>query len=203
MKPLYWIGYTFFKLVGKLFFDLKIYGRENLIEDRGAIVASNHQSFMDPPLVGVAHLKEMSYLARDTLFKNKVFGWILREVNSVPVDRTRGDISAMKTIMRLLKDGKRVIIFPEGTRSKDGNLQPARAGVGLLIAKTRVPVVPVRVFGSFDALPKSGKLRFCPITVVIGKPIEFDPAEFQGGDREIYQKLSDRVMAEIAKLQNP
>jgi 1-acyl-sn-glycerol-3-phosphate acyltransferase len=203
MRLIYRIGYTAFNIFGKLLFNFKVYGRENLIEDGPAIIASNHQSFLDPPLVGMAHSKDIYYLARDTLFKNKIMGWILREVNSVPVDRNRGDVGAIKTILRTVKEGKRVIIFPEGTRSVDGNLQPARAGLGLVIAKTLAPVVPVRVFGSYEVLPKSGKFRFARLTVVIGKPIHFSVEEIRGEDRSIYQKLSERVMAEIAKLERP
>ena len=203
MNPYYLVGYWVCRLVGKLAFRHKVYGRENLVEDGPAILASNHQSYLDPPMIGICCRKEIFFLARDTLFDIKGAGWIISKLNTVPVDRQRGDISAIKTIIRLLQQGKRLIIFPEGTRSLDGRLQPARAGLGMVIAKTLVPVVPIRIFGSHEALPKTGGLKFRPITVIIGKPIRFTQADVEGHGREVYQQLSERVMAEIAKLELP
>ena len=203
MNPYYLVGYWVCRLVGKLAFRHKVYGRENLVEDGPAILASNHQSYLDPPMIGICCRKEIFFLARDTLFDIKGAGWIISKLNTVPVDRQRWDISAMKTIIRLLQQGKRLIIFPEGTRSLDGRLQPARAGLGMVIAKTLVPVVPIRIFGSHEALPKTGGLKFRPITVIIGKPIRFTQADVEGHGREVYQQLSERVMAEIAKLELP
>ena len=203
MNPYYRTGHALSSLVAKLAFDHKAYGRENLIEEGPAILACNHQSYLDPPMIGICCRNDLYYLARDTLFKHKFVGAILAKLNTVPVDRQRGDISAMKAILRLLQQGHRVIIFPEGTRSIDGRLQPARAGLGMVIAKTLAPVVPLRIFGSHDALPKTGGLKLHPITVVIGKPIRFTKADVSAKGREAYQELSDRVMAEIARLELP
>jgi 1-acyl-sn-glycerol-3-phosphate acyltransferase len=203
MTPIYRIGHTLCTVVAKLAFRLKIYGRENLIEDGPAIYASNHASYLDPPLVGVACRKEVFYLARKTLFEKPVLGSLLPRINCIPVDRDRGDVAAVRTLLRLLKEGKRVVVFPEGTRSKDGNLQPARAGLGLIIAKSLAPVVPVRVFGSYAALPRSGGIHFVPITLVVGKPIFFTKEDLGTDERLAYQALSDRVMAAIAALEKP
>ena len=203
MKPIYRLGYTISKVVAKLGFRLRTYGRENLIEDGPAILASNHASYLDPPLVGVSCRKDVYFLARKSLFEKPVVGPILTQLNTVPVDRDRGDVGAIRAMIKLLKSGNRVLVFPEGTRSKDGNLQPARAGVGLLIAKSLAPVVPVRVFGSYAALPRSGGIRFVPITVVIGKPLFFTKQDLGTDERAAYQVLSDRVMAAIAALEMP
>jgi 1-acyl-sn-glycerol-3-phosphate acyltransferase len=203
MTPIYRIGHTLCTVVAELAFRLKIYGRENLIEDGPAIYASNHASYLDPPLVGVACRKEVFYLARKTLFEKPVLGPLLPRINCIPVDRDRGDVAAVRTLLRLLKEGKRVVVFPEGTRSKDGNLQPARAGLGLIIAKSLAPVVPVRVFGSYAALPRSGGIHFVPITLVVGKPIFFTKEDLGTDERLAYQALSDRVMAAIAALEIP
>jgi 1-acyl-sn-glycerol-3-phosphate acyltransferase len=202
MTPLYRLGYTLCRLVGKLAFDFKVYGRENLIEEGGVILASNHQSYLDPPCVGMACRREVFYLARNTLQQRPFIGPVIARLNTVPVDRDRGDVSSIKAIIRLLRAGNRVIIFPEGTRSLDGNLQPARAGLGMIIAKTLVPVVPMRVFGTFEALPRTGGLKLRPISVVVGQPMRFADADLKG-DRANYLDLSNRVMAEIAKLQLP
>jgi 1-acyl-sn-glycerol-3-phosphate acyltransferase len=202
MTSLYWAGHTLCKLVGKLAFDFKVYGRENLIEEGAAILASNHQSYLDPPCIGMACRNDIYYLARNTLYQRPLIGPLLKRLNTVPVDRDRGDVSSIKTIIRLLRNGHRVIIFPEGTRSSDGKLQPARAGLGMIIAKTLAPVVPVRVFGSFEALPRAGGLKFRPVSVVVGKPMRFTEDDLKG-DRDAYQTLSNRVMEKIASLQLP
>jgi 1-acyl-sn-glycerol-3-phosphate acyltransferase len=203
MTPLYRAGHTLCTAVAELAFRLKIYGRENLIEQGPAILASNHASFLDPPLVGVACRKEVFYLARKTLFEKPVLGLLLPRINCIPVDRDRGDVGAVRTLLRLLKEGKRVVVFPEGTRSRDGNLQPARGGLGLIIAKSLAPVVPVRIFGSYAALPRSGGIHFSQVTVVVGKPLIFTKADIGTDERSAYQSLSDRVMAEIARLEIP
>jgi 1-acyl-sn-glycerol-3-phosphate acyltransferase len=203
MTPIYRLGYTISKVVAKLGFRLRIYGRENLIEDGPAILASNHASYLDPPLVGVSCREDVYFLARKSLFERPVIGPLIAQLNTIPVDRDRGDVGAVRAMIKLLKSGNRVLVFPEGTRSKDGNLQPARAGVGLLIAKSLAPVVPVRVFGSYAALPRSGGIRFVPITVVIGKPLFFTKQDLGTDERAAYQVLSDRVMAAIAALQMP
>ena len=203
MTPIYRLGYTLSKVVAKLGFRLRTYGRENLIEDGPAILASNHASYLDPPLVGVCCRKDVYFLARKSLFERPVIGPLIAQLNTVPVDRDRGDVGAVRAMIKLLKSGNRVLVFPEGTRSKDGNLQPARAGVGLLIAKSLAPVVPVRVFGSYAALPRSGGIRFVPITVVIGKPLFFTKQDLGTDERAAYQVLSDRVMAAIAAIEKP
>jgi 1-acyl-sn-glycerol-3-phosphate acyltransferase len=202
MTPLYRIGYTLCNLVGKVAFDFKVYGRENLIEDGAAILASNHQSYLDPPCIGMACRNDIYYLARNTLYQRPLIGPLLKRLNTVPVDRDRGDVSSIKAIIRLLRSGHRVIIFPEGTRSSDGKLQPARAGLGMIIAKTLAPVVPVRVFGSFEALPRVGGLKLRPVSVVVGKPMRFSEDALKG-DRDVYQKLSNQVMEKIAGLELP
>ena len=202
MTPLYWMGYTLCNLVGKVAFDFKVYGRENLIEEGAAILASNHQSYLDPPCIGMACRNDIYYLARNTLYRRPLIGPLLKRLNTVPVDRDRGDVSSIKTIIRLLRSGQRVIIFPEGTRSSDGKLQPARAGLGMIIAKTLAPVVPVRVFGSYEALPRAGGLKFRPVSVVVGKPMRFTEDDVKG-DRDVYQTLSNRVMEKIASLELP
>jgi len=202
MTPLYWMGYTLCNLVGKVAFDFKVYGRENLIEEGAAILASNHQSYLDPPCIGMACRNDIYYLARNTLYQRPLIGPLLKRLNTVPVDRDRGDVSSIKAIIRLLQSGQRVIIFPEGTRSSDGKLQPARAGLGMIIAKTVAPVVPVRVFGSYEALPRAGGIKFRPVSVVVGKPMRFTEDDVKG-DRDVYQTLSNRVMEKIASLELP
>jgi 1-acyl-sn-glycerol-3-phosphate acyltransferase len=203
MKPLYWCGYTLCKTIAKVGFRYQAFGQENIIEDGPAIMAANHQSYLDPPLVGITCRAELYFLARKTLFKNKLFGSILSRVNALPVDLSGADLTAVRTIINLLKQGHRTVIFPEGTRSLTGQIQHARPGIGMIIAKTLAPVVPMRIFGSFQAWPKAGTIQPCPITVVVGKPIRFKKEEFDGKSREAYQKIGEQVLATIAAIEKP
>ncbi len=203
MKPLYWCGYTLCKAVANIGFQYRAFGQENIIEDGPAIMAANHQSYLDPPLVGITCRAELYYLARKTLFENKLFGSILSGVNALPVDLLKGDLTAVRTVINLLKQGHRTVIFPEGTRSLTGEIQQARPGIGLIIAKTLAPVVPMRIFGSFQAWPKGGKITPHPVTVVVGRPIRFNKEDLGTKNREAYQKISEQVLATIAAIEKP
>jgi 1-acyl-sn-glycerol-3-phosphate acyltransferase len=203
MKPLYWLGYTLSATIARAAFQYRAYGRENIIEEGPAIMAANHQSYLDPPLVGITCRNELFFLARKTLFEKRFLGAIISRVNALPVDLTRGDLTALRAIMNLLKEGHRTVIFPEGTRSLTGQIQQARPGIGMIIARTLAPVVPMRIFGSFEAWPKGGKIRPHPITVVVGKPLRFKKEDFAAHNREIYQKISEQVLAAIAAIEMP
>jgi 1-acyl-sn-glycerol-3-phosphate acyltransferase len=203
MKPLYWFCYTLSGAIARIAFQYRAYGRENIIEEGPAIMAANHQSYLDPPLVGITCRNELHFLARKTLFEKKLLGPLISRVNALPVDLSRGDLTAFRAVVKLLKEGHRTVIFPEGTRSLNGAIQQARPGIGMIIAKTLAPVVPVRIFGSFEAWPKGGKIRPRPITVVVGKPIHFQKEDFVYNNREAYQKASERVLATIAAIEKP
>jgi 1-acyl-sn-glycerol-3-phosphate acyltransferase len=203
MKPLYWLCYTLSGTIARVAFQYRAYGQENIIEEGPAIMAANHQSYLDPPLVGITCRNELYFLARKTLFEKKLLGPLISRVNALPVDLSRGDLTAFRAVMNLLKEGHRTVIFPEGTRSLNGQLQQARPGIGLIIARTLVPVVPVRIFGSFEAWPKGGKIRPHPITVVVGKPMRFKKEDFAANNRQEYQKISEQVLAAIAAIEMP
>jgi 1-acyl-sn-glycerol-3-phosphate acyltransferase len=122
-------------------------------------------------------------------------------MNVIPVERDGNDMTALREVIKKVKAGNGIVLFPEGTRSKDGNLQPGRAGIGLVISKTGAPVLPVRIFGAYDAFPKNAKhLHFSQITVVLGEPIHFSEEELSDPSRDAYQKLSNRVMSAIGSL---
>lgn len=204
MGLIYRYCWTVAKFTALNFFRLQVYGRENLLEEGSAIIASNHQSFLDPPLVGICMERELHYLARKSLFDIPLLGKLLPHLHVVGVDREGSDMSALKSVIRLVKDGGGTIVFPEGTRSHDGELLPAKAGLGLIVAKTLAPVIPVRVFGAFKAFPRGAKFpQRASVTVVIGRPIYFKKADVAGDPREVYQRISDQVMAQIAALENP
>jgi 1-acyl-sn-glycerol-3-phosphate acyltransferase len=130
-----------------------------------------------------------------------LLGWLLPKLNVIPVNQEGVDRSAIKALIRILKAGNGVLVFPEGSRTLDGNLRPAEPGLGLVIAKTLAPVVPMRIFGSHEALPRGGGgLHFVPITIVIGEPIVFNAADLGPPGKTLYQRLSERVMDAIATL---
>jgi 1-acyl-sn-glycerol-3-phosphate acyltransferase len=209
MSFTYYFWYTLSKITARLFFSFRVLHPERLIEEGPLILASNHQSYFDPPLVGICSRRGVYYLARKTLLQIPLLGKLLPHINVILVDRDGNDMSALKAVIRTVKAGNGVVLFPEGTRSPNGQLQQGKAGIGLVIAKTRAPVQPMRIFGSFEAFPKgSGKITAAPITVVIGEPIRFtpqelDPANHGGDERALYQWLSNRVMEAIASLQLP
>ncbi len=205
MNVSYYIGHTLFRIMGRWLFDYRAFFPPGLDLKRGYLVACNHESFIDPPMVGIAFDEGIHFLARKSLFRRWPMGAILRSWCSIPVDQGRPDFTSLKTIIRLLKEGKKVLIFPEGTRSWDGTLGPGQPGVGLVIAKSGAPVLPARIFGAREALPRGAKwVRRKPVTVVFGQPM--DLGEDGGGKaagRTDYQRLSDEVMAAIGRLRLP
>lgn len=205
MNPWYRCGYTLFKATGILFFGYKAHFREKIIEDGPAILAMNHQSYLDPPLAGIACRKEVFFLARKSLLDWPIMGKIFPRWNVIPVARDGADRSALKTIIRLVSEGHRTIIFPEGTRTPDGSLQAAQPGLGLIVAKTLAPVVPMRVFGAFEAFPRGSKFPklFRRVQIVIGDPIRFDAEDVRSLGKAAYQSISDQVMSAIAALELP
>jgi len=201
MNLWYAAGYYTTIALGRLFFRFRIVHPERRILEGPLIVAMNHESYLDPPLAGIASGREMFFLTRKTLLDVPVLGWFLPRLNVVPVDQEGTDRSALKALIRILKAGNATVVFPEGARTLDGNLQPALPGLGFVIAKTLAPVLPMRVFGSHEAMPRGRKrLRPHPITIVIGEPLRFTEADLQPRGKELYQRLSERVMKAIAAL---
>lgn len=172
MNFYYWLGYHFSRLAGRLFFRFRVIHRERMIHKGPAILAMNHESYLDPLLAGTTCDRAIYFLARRTLLDTPLLGWLLPKLNVIPVNQEGVDRSAIKALIRALKAGNGVLVFPEGSRTLDGNLLPAEPGLGLVIAKTLAPVVPMRIFGAHEALPRGGDgLHFVPITIVIGEPI--------------------------------
>lgn len=166
-----------------------------------ALIVANHVSFLDPPFIGQAFDEALYFFARKTLFNHPLAGSILRSWQTIPIDRDKPDASSLKATIRLLKSGKKVLMFPEGTRSPDGHLQKAEAGVGLFIAKSSAPVLPVRIYGSYEAYPRGAKfIRPAQIRLVVGKPYQPDIKARQDEGRDLYQSLADEVMEKIGEL---
>ena len=208
MNPVYFIGWSIFRVMYTVYFRWHRYNPENVPLKGGVILASNHASFLDPPIVGAGLNRTVNYLARESLFRNPVSGWILRQWQAVPVDRDGAGARGLKAILDRLFDGGAILLFPEGTRTKDGKLQPARSGIGLTVIKSDVPVVPVRTFGTFECYNRKWKFHMpMRLAVKYGRPMMFEKlrAEAKTCDKprlkQIYQEVADEIMVEIAKLE--
>ncbi len=205
MQPVY----GFFHYLTTVLYDIgfrgEVAGLENLPRTGSFLIAANHASFLDPPLIGAQVQRQIAFFARKTLWKGGLSSWWLDAVGTIPVDRDGGqDVSAIKRVLRALKDDWGLILFPEGTRSPDGKLQTPKAGVGLICCRAQVPVVPARIFNSAEAFGKGRGLRLnTPVSIVFGPPIL--PAEYDdpAAGKERYQVASDRIMARIAELEEP
>ena len=190
--------YTFYRVC----FDFKFFGVENVPDDsRGIIFASNHASYLDPPAIGISLKKQIHYLAKEYLFKVFAFGRTLYWLGALPIKSESDDFRSMRQILRALKEGKHLVIFPEGTRSLDGQFREVESGAGFLAVKRRAHVVPVYIQGSFDAYPKGVKCIRCkPVRAYFGK--SFIPCEDFDlmGQIEPYLAVSRRIMDEIKKV---
>ncbi len=164
----------------EVFSTLEVEGWEN-VPSGACLFASNHQSMVDPPLIGSCLPREISYIARRTLFYNPLFGAVIRACNSIPVDRGEADVGAIRAALGALADNRGLLIFPEGTRSFDGIIKEPKAGAGLLACKSGVPVVPIHIRGARDILPRgayfpAGAAR---LRIRFGKPLM--PADYDPG----------------------
>ena len=181
------------------------YGLEFVSQKAPFLFVGNHVSFLDPPAFATAIPQKTFFFARKTLFKSKFWDWLLRGVNVLPIDREKVDIGGFKQMVQFLKEGSGVFLFPEGTRSPDGRLQVPKSGVGMLACYTQVPVIPGRIFGSYEML---GRHRMFPdllhpLSIVFGPPLV--PADYDPGEAhpKRYEEAARRIMQAIADLQLP
>ena len=208
MNASYYLGRLMFRVVFSTYFRWRVFNPERVPREGPVILASNHASFLDPPLVGAALPRDINFLARESLFRFPGIGSLLRSWNSVPVDRDGGGGAGLKAIIDRLQNGGAIVLFPEGTRSRDGALQRARSGIGLTVIKSTAPVVPVRVFGTFEAF---GRRHHFPrpkrVMVKYGNPMEFQALREESKTcarprlKEIYQQVADELMRRISGLE--
>ena len=203
----YRCGWLFFRFIFATYFRWRVLDAENVPKTGGVILAANHASYIDPPLVGSGLDRGINYLARQSLFRFPLIGRLLHSWSAVPVDRDGGGAKGLKIILNRLLGGAGIILFPEGTRSPDGKLQPAQPGIGLTVAKSDAPVVPVRVFGTYDAWGRNRKVPLPKrITVRYGEPMRFEALRAEAKNcsrerlKEIYQQIADEIMTAIAGL---
>ncbi len=195
---LYRLVILFAWLVGKIFYRLRVYGHEHYYP-RGAILASNHTSFLDPPIISACWPEEVHFLARQTLFNNPLFGALISNLNTHPVSGEPGDIGVMKTILSLLEQGKKVVLFPEGTRSKNGELQHFKPGISMLVARSKSALIPVYIDGAYKAWSRTRKFPrlFGKVTCIFGTPItweSFSHLEKKEAQKQITEKLHADIL---------
>jgi 1-acyl-sn-glycerol-3-phosphate acyltransferase len=181
------------QLLGVVFYGVRHWGRKNIPDTGGVLMVSNHQSHLDPPLVGIGCPRRMNYVARQTLFSFAPFGWLIHSVGAFPIDREGVGLGGIKESLKRLKRGEMVLIFPEGTRTKDGSIARFRPGFTTLAVRSGAAILPLAIEGAFQVWPRwrkfpgRGKIRVC-----YGAPIL--PAEFAGRDeRELLAEVERRV----------
>ncbi len=202
--PVYRWSTRIFKLFLLVWHRLGIRGGENIPDEGGVMIASNHASYLDPPAVGASYRKRpVHFMARNTLWKPGFGKWWMDSVGCIPVARGTGDRRALTMTIRLLKEGKVVSMFPEGTRTEDGELQEAKGGVGFIIEKSGCVVVPAYIDGSYEAHAKGAKcIKPIKVTISYGKPITQEDFQALGTGREAYDAHAALIMERIAELKN-
>lgn len=185
-RTIFWkVCQTLSQMVAKQMFDFHKFGTRNIPSRGGVLVLSNHQSNLDPPMIGISMRRPMAFLAKSELFENPALSWLIRNLNAFPIRQGAGDIGAMRESIRLLQAGWLLNVFPEGSRTPDGELKPAQKGSPLLVRRAGVPVVPAVIDGTYDSWPRGQKWPTPrPVSVLFGKPVE----------------LADRKPADILKF---
>jgi 1-acyl-sn-glycerol-3-phosphate acyltransferase len=190
----YKTGKVLFWLLFKIFYRLKVKGSEFLPVGKGFILVSNHVSYLDPIVLGVACKQDLHFMAKEELFRNHFFGWLLRKVNAFPLKRKGADLSAIRTAIKRVNAGGVLLVFPEGTRSTDGELGAGHEGVGFLADKLNVPVIPAFIKGTDKAMPKKAAfIRPAKISVRFGEQIRLER-------RVAYSDVAVKVMEAIKQL---
>lgn len=181
-------------------FKIKAINAEVLNTDNPLIIAPNHRSYIDPPLINAIAPEPLVFLAKKELFEGKFKNWLFRTMNAIPVDRSKADFDALNEAIERIKQGCKVCIFPEGRRAPENGFLKPKPGVGYLAVKTGVPVVPVYIHNSTDILSGDNKHFRIPkreVLVIFGQPLEFKNVE---DNIKGYKKVANRVMEEIKKL---
>lgn len=190
----YDLGQVLCRIVTSTALQLQVYGTENVPDTGGALLLANHQSYLDPVVIGVRLRRRLCFLAKSELFESKVFGWLIRSLNAYPIRQGAGDVGAMRETIRLLNEGHVLTVFPEGSRTESGNLLPLQPGFALLVRKTKVPVIPVVINGTYRAWPKGASLpRATKVKVMFGPPMNLHDLKGHGIVTHVEQTLAEML----------
>ena len=199
----YWLARFGCRVFCAIVFRYRVSGRENVPETGPVILASNHQGYLDPVYCGVGLNRHLVYVARDTLFRYRLFAFLIHSLNAIPVSRDKADIAAMRAIIARLQGGAAVCLYPEGTRTHDGRIIPVKAGFGLLCRRAKAVVVPVLIDGAFETWPRHRRL-FQPgaIRVQFGAPLSPTQIETMSNE-DLAETLTQtlRQMQHASRLQ--
>jgi 1-acyl-sn-glycerol-3-phosphate acyltransferase len=186
-------------VVMTLLYRHRAYGSRRIPREGPLLIVANHQSFLDPPAIGLAvHTRQLDYIARIGLFQAPGFSRLISLFNALPIREEGSDATAIREILRRLEKGHAILIFPEGSRTDDGAMQPFKRGVALLVKRARCPVVPVAVEGCYDAWPRRRRwpqLLGARVSVAVGEPINYDALMTDGADAAL-----DRLAGEIDRM---
>jgi len=186
---LYRIAKIVVLMIFKIMFKIKVIGKENVPKKGPVIVCSNHTSNFDPPVLGITFPRTVHFMAKEELFHKKSLKWLLTNLNAFPVKRGFRDRQALRTGLKRLEEGHVLGLFPEGTRSKDGQLKKGLAGAGFFAMRSKATVIPCAIIGSYE--------KFSPLKVVYGKPIEFETLK---KEKTNAQEVTDEIMENIQAL---
>jgi 1-acyl-sn-glycerol-3-phosphate acyltransferase len=201
MKAGYWLIHHLARALIRLIFGLKIEGLDNVPRSGSLIIAANHQSFLDPPLIGGTAPREIHFMAKASLFKKPVLGPLIKYLNSIPVTRSGQDLTSLRVALETLETGGAILIFPEGTRSRTELFLKATGGIGLLVRQSEAPVVPVFIQGTRGALQRIFKHR--GISVYYGQPLYTANFEEQfGSGSQAYRAFGEFILGKIGELKH-
>jgi 1-acyl-sn-glycerol-3-phosphate acyltransferase len=183
-----WLWYRFGYFLTAVFllfgYGLRIFGKQNVPQRGGLLIIANHQSYLDPPMVGLAMWRPIHYVARRTLFRSRIFAWLIDSLGAFPIDQDSSGADGIKIALRLLKAGKAVLVFPEGARTPNGRIQALKPGVVAILRRAKTPILPVGVAGAFELWPIQRRAPVLAplilpdrgrVAVVVGKPIDVTP----------------------------
>lgn len=179
-------------------------GRENIPREGGVIIAANHISYLDPPLLGAVLPRRATFMARKGLFEIPVLSWAIKQT-AIPVDREKPQPSTMKESVKRLKNGEVIVLFPEGRRSDTGELLEAKRGIGMVVSLSNAPIVPVLIVGTNKALPPNARwLKRAKITVVFDKPIHYSSTIVRDAHQHhlLHEEIGKKIMTAIKELKD-
>jgi 1-acyl-sn-glycerol-3-phosphate acyltransferase len=186
-------------ILSRFLFRIRWSGEENIPRNTGVILASNHVSYLDIPLMACGVHRRVDFMGKEALFKNPLLGGVFRILGGFPIRRGEADRRSLEEALRRLKDGRIVAVYPEGTRSRDGELQAGKPGIGMLALLSQAPVVPVYIQGTWKWW------RFRPVVVTFGRPVAFSPSPSGNNEerkRPAYERASREIMAAIGELRD-
>ena len=199
---LYAISHAIVKLLGRLLLHLRVIGAEQIPKTGPVLFAPNHVSYLDIPLLGAMIDRPLDFMGKASLFRGRFSGWLYRKLNGFPIKKGARSRGGLAEAVRRLKQGRCVVMYPEGGRSISGGLQEPMPGIGMIVAMSGAKVIPVFLAGTDKVLPVGAwMIRIHPVTVFIGEPLDFTEQIQKGSGKELYLQISRTVMEQIVKLE--